>query len=516
MIVDCPLSRFVLVIAITSATFSVAAFPTRAAEPRPGRAGEAIDLLVRYLSIDTVNPPGHERAGVEFLREILDREGISTQVFDLGGGRANLMAVYPGEGTPPGRPLVLLHHIDVVPADPEHWSTPPLQGTIKDGRIYGRGALDIKGKGIIDLMTLISFKREGRRFHRDLVFLAVADEEAGGLGSRWIREHRPPPLDRAQILLDEGGVILVNPPPVQVPESGGSRVSFDPVRKVGIPDPGEDRTGVGSLKAYMVSVAEKTPVWLRLTATGPTGHGSVPIPGSALERLLQIAARVREFTEPPRVHPHLKEFIALLLEGKDLSTLPGYSESFDKSIEIPEFLEAIAEDPKINACLRSTLTLTQLEGSDKINTIANQATLGLDCRLLPGVNPKEFVEKLLTFIGDPRPHVEIIGDPDPPSAPPSPVESPFLAALGTVARSHEAGARVIPYILLASTDAIYFRDMGMETYGFEPYRLTQAEYDLSHGNDEYLSVKNVGAGIELLREILLEIDRLDRAGGERR
>ncbi|MEZ0374895.1 MAG: M20 family metallopeptidase, partial [Candidatus Sericytochromatia bacterium] len=162
--------------------------PARALTPPMSLSQEAVYLLRDYLKIDTTNPPGHEMATAKFLKAILDREGIENQIFDLGDGRANLMAVLHGDGSK--RPLVLLHHMDVVPADPQYWSAPPFSGELRNGVIYGRGAIDIKGKGIVDLMTLVRLKRDKTPLKRDIVFLAVADEEVSSIGSRWMIEHQ--------------------------------------------------------------------------------------------------------------------------------------------------------------------------------------------------------------------------------------------------------------------------------------------------------------------------------------
>lgn len=227
---------------------------------------EATRLLAEFVRINTTNPPGNEHLACDWLRELLDAEGIESQSFDPGGGRSSLIATLPGDGSR-GKALTLLNHTDVVPVEEAHWSVPPFDGVVRDGFVWGRGTLDMKGLGILQLMVLLLHRRLDLPLRRDLTFLAVADEEAGGMqGIEYLDRERPELLD-CDFVINEGGA--------------GATSLF-----------GAERT------VLQVGVAEKGPLWLRLSATGSPGHGSVPHGDNALERLTQALSRVLGWRRP--------------------------------------------------------------------------------------------------------------------------------------------------------------------------------------------------------------------------
>src|SRR3989475_5412954 len=206
---------------------------------------EAAQLLAQYLRINTTNPPGHERRTADWLAAVLAREGIAAQVFEPAPGKANLYARLGGDGS--ARPIILLNHMDVVLASPEYWTVDPFSGLIKDGYVWGRGALDMKGEAIAQLMTMLILKRAHVPLRRDIIFLATSDEEIGaGVGAAWIAEHQTPLVKDAEFLLNEGGL---------------SRAD-----------------GHGGVEFYGVGTTEKSPFWLDVTAHGTAGHGSRPTP----------------------------------------------------------------------------------------------------------------------------------------------------------------------------------------------------------------------------------------------
>ncbi|MFQ5720855.1 MAG: M20/M25/M40 family metallo-hydrolase, partial [Acidobacteriota bacterium] len=242
--------------------------PARADPPDWQAVGdEAVEILQDYIRHDTSNPPGRVVVAGQFLREILERNGIATRWFESEPGvTGNLLARLPATGTPAGRPILLLHHMDVVPADATRWRHDPFGGEVADGVIWGRGAMDMKGIGVLHLMAMLTLKRQAIPLDRDLLLMAVADEEVGGArGARWMLDHHPDLLD-VGIVFDEGGF--------------GAR----------------DVLADGRL-VFAVSVAEKKLVWLKLTAEGVAGHGSQPHAANpndhlvaALDRILHLPA----------------------------------------------------------------------------------------------------------------------------------------------------------------------------------------------------------------------------------
>lgn len=450
------------------ATVSLVLISSAGAAPPPSRT-DALSVLRGYLSIDTSNPPGREGAAARFLEGILRREGFRPRLIDHGGGRASLVASLAGDGTQ--RPIILYHHLDVVPADPAHWSSPPFGASIIDGRIYGRGACDIKTKGVIDLLTLVDLKRRRVRLTRDVIFVAAADEECGSLGARSLAADHRDLLGNAEYLVDEGQRIRP-----------GTR---------GGPD------------TWLVAVAQKRALWLTLTFTGRPGHGSIPLPDSAVNRAVRAAHRLTTWTRMRRLRPELRDYVALLVADTPWQDLAGARPTLLESLEDQRFLAAAAErDPNVGACLGDTVAVTMLRGSDTVNTIPSTATLGLDCRLMPDTKVAAFLADLRRRIDDPTCVITVDeGDPETP-APSAPADSDFIRALRTVAARRSPEARVVPMILLSSTDSATFAPLGISCYGFEPYRLSDEEYDRAHGNDEYQPVTNLALGMELLTQII--------------
>ncbi|PIQ28299.1 hypothetical protein COW36_04305 [bacterium (Candidatus Blackallbacteria) CG17_big_fil_post_rev_8_21_14_2_50_48_46] len=442
------------------------------AKPAPeGLQKEALKTFQDYLRLDTSNPPGQELKTARFLKQILDHEGIENQIFDLGNHRANLYAILRGDGSKP--PIAFLHHMDVVPADPQFWSVPPFSGQIEKGFVYGRGAIDIKGKGMVDLFTLIRLKREKQPLKRDLIFLAVADEEVNSLGARRLIHDHPELLKKIEFLIDEGKTVT------------------------------EDAQGK-ALYA-MVGMGEKSPLWLKLTFQGTPGHASVPMADNAVNRALQAAGRIMHFAEqlPFQVLPGLEDSLRLQFGG-DVTRLPGYQKDMATSLKNPLFLKGLAQVPELNAMLRNTISITGMKGSDKTNIIPNQASLTLDCRLLPGQNKEVFLKQLNEAIGDPSVKIEVEEYYQSLFSPP---DSGYMRSLKRVLHRYSPGLPVIPTIFTSSTDSSLFRALGINVYGFEAYRVDEATSQRAHGNDERLGVAGFFWGLDLLHELVLDLNQ---------
>lgn len=432
---------------------------------------EAVSLLQEYLRINTTNPPGQEMAAALFLKKQLDREGIENQLFDLGDGRANLYAILRGDGSK--RPLIMLHHMDVVPADPQYWSQPPFAGQLQNGLIYGRGAIDIKGKGIVDLLTMIELKRSKTPLKRDLIFLAVADEEVGSIGSKWMIAHKPELLRQAEYLLDEGETI---------------RESTD-----------------GQPLYAMVGIGEKSPLWLRLTFKGQPGHGSIPLPDSAVNQALRAAQRILDYSQqiPFKIVPGLGESLRRQY-GPEISKLPGYEADLNQALTKPEFLRALAARPGINALIRNTISITGMSGSDKINIIPNEAQLMLDCRLIPGETKEQFIAELRKVIGNPEVDIQVE---EYYAALYSPADTDFFKALQQALTKLQLRIPVIPTIFTSSTDSSLYRALGLQVYGFESTPLDEEIASTAHGNDERIKARSLETGMAVLKELILELNR---------
>jgi acetylornithine deacetylase/succinyl-diaminopimelate desuccinylase-like protein len=430
---------------------------------------EAVSLLNEYLRVDTTNPPGNEIKAAQFFKDIFDREGIEAQIIEAAPGRGNIYARLKGDGSK--KAIVLMNHMDVVPADRRYWSVDPFGGVVKDGYVWGRGALDMKGMGIVELMAMLALKRQGIPLKSDIIFLGVADEEAGGaMGAGFMVKEHFDLLKNAGIVLNEFNFIAV----------------------------GDD----GKVRYYGVEAAQKTPLWLKLTATGTPGHGSVPRSDSAVNKLIAALHRIANYQTPLKVEPVVQTFYVDTADLEPSGERRQRLKDLKASLQDPAFAAEFTKNLRANAEVRNTISITVLEGSNKVNVIPPQASAQLDVRLLPSENPQQFINELRNVIGDESINIEPILS-FAPSA--SPTDSEFFKALQEVANNHDPGARVTTPLVVGFTDCHYFREKGIPCYGFMPFKLTEKEAALLHGNDERLSVDNVKFGTRVMYEIVQEL-----------
>jgi len=425
---------------------------------------EATGLLCRLLRIDTTNPPGNEEPAARFLADVLRRNGIDDLTFydasDADShGRLNLRAVIKGDGS--ARPLVLLNHTDVVPVEREGWREEPFAGAIKDGVIWGRGTLDMKGMGVLELMVMLLVKRHNIPLKRDLVFLAVADEEAGSkYGAEFLAQHHPEALE-AEYVINEGG--------------------WGTTEVMGVPRP-----------AFNCAVSEKGPCWLRLSTEGRPGHGSVPHDNNALDRLVRALHRILEWRRDREVVPELAEYFARAHKAGFMSEPPT-----DASIK------ALAErNPLISAFTTNTISLTTARSGVKHNVIPATAEATIDCRLLPGADAEAFIEDVRRVIDDPDVRIEPILV---SGTPPSPIDTELMSAIDAVVRDHIEDAVILPSVSAGFTDSRVFRRNGVTAYGFIPFLLEPAEAITIHGHNERVSIDNLRLGCQMLFDLVRKI-----------
>ena len=429
-------------------------------------AKEAVGLLQTYIRIDTTNPPGRERLAADFFHGIFEREGIENRVYDLGGGRANILARLPGNGAK--RPILLLNHMDVVPAEASRWTVPPFSGEIRDGYLWGRGATDMKGTGICQLLTLLLLKRSGLSLERDVIFLGTADEEEGTVdGVAAMVESYRADLRNAEFVLTEGNTLSVEE---------------------------------GKTVAWNVDVTEKAPLWLRVVATGTAGHASIPEPEGAVPRLIRALSRILAWEPPVHLIPAVDSYFRQL--SKDESgPLQAALADPAAALQDPAARKLLLDDAFRSACLRTTISITGLSGSDKINVIPGEATASLDCRLLPGDDPKEFLASLKNAAADPSLRWEILVS---EQATASPIDTELFRAIERARDRFEPGVPILTPPLTSSTDATRLRQIGMVVYGFEPFHLSEDD-DRSHGDDERLSLVNVRFGLEVTYAVVSDV-----------
>ncbi|MFN0148372.1 MAG: M20/M25/M40 family metallo-hydrolase [Dehalococcoidia bacterium] len=416
---------------------------------------EAVDILCRFLRIDTSNPPGRERLACDFLGAILRTEGIDYTLYDAGDDRVSLRAVLKGDGSK--RPFMLLSHTDVVPVQREYWDEDPFSGLIKDGHIWGRGALDMKGLGIAQLMTFLTVKRLAIPLARDLVLFAQADEEAGSeYGMRFIVREHPETLD-AEYVINEGG--------------GGSTELFGVERPV-----------------YSVAVSEKGPLWLRLVAEGTPGHGSMPHDDNALDRLVRALYRVQTWERPLAVSPVLTEYFSRL---KRAGIYKGEATA-------DSLAEAAKEDPRIRALLMDTISATTTAAGIKHNVIPARAEATLDCRLLPGVAPDVFQAALERVIDDPKVRIERVHV---RSSDANPIDNELFRCIEDVVHDMIEDAVVVPGMTVGFTDSAELRNRGQISYGFSGGLTSPDLVRGVHGHNERVSVESFKLNCQMVYEV---------------
>jgi len=471
-------------------------------------ARESQTVLSDYLRVNTTNPPGNEILGARFLKAILDREGIApgneilgarflkaildregieARILDtteMGPNRANLYARLRGNGGK--KAIALVHHIDVVPATPSTWAVDPFSGVVKDGYIWGRGAIDMKGNGVAQLMAMIAIKRSGVPLTRDIVFIGNADEELGSTGALVFVKQHPDLLSDVEYLITEGADNVL-----------------------------DDK---GKVVYFAVGVSEKRTFWQRLTVNGVPSHGSRPTKQNPVPRLVAALYKISQYETPLHVTPGVEKFF------RDIArTYPEPRRSWLSNVSIalqnPQARDWILSDVSWNAVLRNTISLTGLVGSNKTNVIPGIATADIDVRLLPDQDTTEFLKTLEGIVGDTAVHFTHLGNTKAPLESPidtdfthlgntkapleSPIDTDLFRAIEKAAHEREPGAFVTTPMETAATDRPTYRKVGITTYGFSPFKVPRPEIQRGmHGNDERLSVENVGFGVRFYYDIL--------------
>ena len=430
---------------------------------------EALAWLQDFIRVDTINPPGNETRAVEFIGNILDEEGIDYQSAESALGRGNLWARLEGGDEPA---LILLQHTDVVPADPAYWTTDPLSGEIKDGYVWGRGALDMKGTGISQLATFVSLHRAGVALNRDVVLVATADEEAGGLfGAGWLIENHPEIFEGAGLLINEGG--------------GG--------------------TDTDTERVFSVEVTQKVPVWLRLTAVDEPGHGSTPNATSSVTRIVDALSIIKANPSPPRIVPAVDAMFQSLAQSAPPEWADAYA-NMPAAVKEPGFLSKLQEHSAfLHALTRDACSITRFEASNKINVVPPEAWAEIDCRILPDRPSDVFIDEMRELIKATGVEISVIMAFTPAV---SSTNTALYRAIESVTAERHPGSRVMPYVESGFTDSHFTRDLGIASYGFDPIIVDEQEWSRFHGNDERVSVdafkRGVSDHLAIIRAVVYE------------
>lgn len=408
----------------------------------------SLEFLQQYVRMRSINPPADTAEPARLFQSELEKNGLAPKIFHSGpGGQTNLVVRLKGRDASK-KPLLLLNHLDVVPVDEKAWGMDPFGAIIRDGFIWGRGTLDMKGLGVQQLMALIALHNAGITPSRDIVMIATADEETGGeRGIQWMIANHYGEID-AEYVLDEGGM--------------GSRDALVPNKLV-----------------FGVSVGDKVLMWLRLRAKGTAGHGSQPVPDNANLILIEAIRKAMALPEGSNSSPVVEEM--------------------KRRIGTP-----FAQNKFMSAIQRSTISLTTLSAGvgspPRVNVIPSTSEAGLDCRVLPGTNTDEFISDLKARINDPRVTVEIIHVAPDPGV--SRTDTPLYSAIQKAILKHHPSAIVTPMIVPFGTDSAFLRRRGVIKYGLTPMILDTATAATMHSDRERVPVAEFLKGIHIFYDVL--------------
>jgi acetylornithine deacetylase/succinyl-diaminopimelate desuccinylase-like protein len=454
------------------------------AESRSADVDEAVEHLRALIRIPSVNPPGDpsaaaghdstggETAAARYCAEVLTQAGIAAEVLEAEPGRGSCFARLRADPAirDPEPPLVLLGHLDVVPVEEASWTRDPFGGELVDGVVWGRGAVDMKDMVAMEMAIMVALRRAAAPLRRDVIFAAVADEEAGGaFGARHWVETRP------ELFASEAG-----PAAAALNEVGGYSMT------------------IRGRRLYGIQVAEKGIIWTRLHAAGTPGHGSMPHPSNPAVRLADAVTRLSNAPpsgEPPAV---VRAFFTEAGLGEVLDHLPEDPAAANAA------LERLVDDPtlrrSLGAMVRDTITPTVIRVGTKVNVIAGSGQAEVDVRTLPSTDQAAFADRLHVLAG---PDVTVEAVMSLPA-----IEAPTDAVIVELMRAalHRADpdAAVLPMMITPGTDAKAMAEIGIPTYGFVPLRLDAETpfLDLFHGNDERVPVSALAFGLPVLTEVV--------------
>lgn len=429
---------------------------------------EVIEHFRAVLRLDTRNPPGNEIRAAEYLREVLEREGIACEIVGPSPERATLVARLKGDGSAP--PILLMSHTDVVAVEPDKWTHDPFAANIDDGFVYARGALDMKHMVTMELMTMLLLKRAGVTLKRDVIYMAAADEEVGGhLGAGWVATQRPD-LIQAEYALNEGG--------------GAA-------------------SEINGRRYYPVQTAEKGTARFRLRTRGRPGHGSQPHDDNAVLKLAAVLLKLRDQRLPVHFTASLRGFVEGIASTQPDDVAQALRAVIADEANADAAIDALPLDDSfklaLRAKVRNTVAPTMLNAGSQINVIPSAAEASLDGRILPGWTPERFLEELRPILGDDV-EIEFLEPSEPLEADPA---SPLFDVIKAVLQEHDPDATPIPTLLSGATDAKHMAPLGIKVYGFAPGLYDgPSEWNRIHGHDERCSVRSIQWGTRVLYEVV--------------
>jgi acetylornithine deacetylase/succinyl-diaminopimelate desuccinylase-like protein len=438
---------------------------------------EVARLLADVIRVNTSNPPGNEGKLAELLKSRFAGLGFEIDIVPTPqAGKSHFIARLRGDGSK--RPILLAGHQDVVGVEREKWSVDPFAGTIRNGYVWGRGAIDFKGGLAIFAQAVLDISKQKRPLARDIIFLAEADEEGGAYGTRFLAEQAWNKID-CEFALNEGGWII--------------------------------KDAAGKVQYVSISTADKSSVSLVLTARGTSTHSSMPLADNAIFALSRALTKLSAYDTRPKLTASTSQFFLTLAEtsAEPMKTHFRNLATSDDPKLIAEADRAISRNPLLHAIMRNTIAPVMLSAGFRSNVIPGSAEATINFRTIPGTTAAELVDELKTVINDPaievRPASAVAGRAPSAASVESPKSGELYEALVRHAKATYPGAQVTPYLFQAGTDAHAWRSRGVPVYGIYPYPITSEDLERMHGNDERVPIESLQSGLRMIEGLLVEV-----------
>jgi acetylornithine deacetylase/succinyl-diaminopimelate desuccinylase-like protein len=438
-------------------------------------ANPTAELLSELIRVDTSNPPGNEAALDELIAGKLRPLGFQVTIFPTPQpNKAHLIARLKGDGGL--KPVLIAAHADVVGVERDKWTVDPFAGLIKDGYVWGRGAIDFKGGIAVFAEAVMRLAREKIPLKRDVIFMVEADEEAAPLNTSWLAQSHWAEMD-CEFALNEGGWIIKRPD--------------------------------GKVRYVSVSTADKTSIAVVLTGHGTSTHSSMPRPDSAIFRLAKALAKLADYDTKPQLTPSTREFFLTLAKTSEPPMSVYFSDlvnSHDPAA-IAKADREISRDVLLHAIMRNTIAPVLLNAGFRGNVIPSTAQATINFRAIPGTTPEDLIAEVKKVIGDSNVDVTSpqAGGKGPAVSEASSTNTDLYRALVASAGKVWPGVPVTPYLFPAGTDAGAWRSRGVPVYGIYPYPISNDDLSRMHGNDERVPIDSLEQGTDLIYRTLVAV-----------
>lgn len=432
-------------------------------------AEEAQGWLADMIRINTSNPPGNELAVAKYISGILQKEGIPNEVVEMAPGRSIVIGrLQVGPLADPANALLLVAHQDTVGVDPTKWTVDPFGAIARDGYLYGRGSIDDKGMLAANLATVVELKRTGARLGRDVIFLATDDEEGGGAASIKVTIEKYWDKIACAYALNEGGRVMLKD---------------------------------GKVQYVGIQASEKVSYNVVVTATGPSGHGSMPRPDNAVVHLAAAIAKLGTYQVPAEPNTITRRYFEQLAKVEENDTA-----KWMRALEQPERADLAVkhlseESPMWNSMLRDSITPTIINAGFRNNVIPSEATANLNVRMLPGHSVDALIGQFAKVVNDPQIRFKLARDPG-ENAPPSDITNQLYKTIERITPQDFSGAIAIPFLSTGATDSASLRLHKVQAYGLEPFPLTESDDARMHGDDERIPVDSFRKGVMFLYHVV--------------